>query len=274
MQHFAVFGNPIAQSKSPFIHHLFAAQSGLDIQYDAVLVAKHLFAEATQAFFAKAQHIGLNVTVPFKEEAYSVADTLTAEARSAGAVNTLYKTDAGIVGHNTDGLGLVADILRQGQILKQQRVLIIGAGGAARGVIQPLLQQQVASIHIINRNVQRARDLVDFFADKKVTAGSFSSTAHEQYDVIINATTLSLQQQLPQIPATTYKGVKFAYDMVYLSAATVFMQQAQRAKVPVVSDGLGMLVGQAAESFTLWTGQQVDTAPVLAALREQLQANL
>ena len=138
MQYFAVMGNPIAQSKSPFIHHMFASQAGVDIQYDAVLVEKHQFNDAVADFFSKENHIGLNVTVPFKEVVlFALADVLTDEAKTAGAVNTLYSTVNGLLGHNTDGPGLMQDILRQNQVLKDKRILMIGAGGAARGVIMP-----------------------------------------------------------------------------------------------------------------------------------------
>lgn len=270
MQYFAVMGNPIAQSKSPFIHHMFASQAGVDIQYDAVLVEKHQFNDAVADFFSKENHIGLNVTVPFKEEAFALADVLTDEAKTAGAVNTLYKTVNGLLGHNTDGPGLMQDILRQNQVLKDKRILMIGAGGAARGVIMPFLNQHVASIHIVNRNVQRARDLVQAFSHKAITAGGFDSVRNEQFDIIVNATTLSLQKQLPDIPQSTYQNIEMAYDMVYLSEATVFMQQAIKAGAQSCSDGLGMLVGQASKSFELWTGQRVNTTPVLEALRLEL----
>ena len=270
MQYFAVMGNPIAQSKSPFIHHKFAAQAGMDIQYDALLIEKHLFKDAVVDFFSNEHHIGLNVTTPFKEEAFAIADVLTEEAKTAGAVNTLYKTVNGLLGHNTDGPGLMQDILRQNQILKDKRILLVGAGGAARGVIMPFINQHVASIHIVNRNVQRARELVQAFSHKAITAGGFDSVRNEQYDVIVNATTLSLQKQLPDIPKSTYQNIEMAYDMVYLSGPTVFMEHALSAGAQRCSDGLGMLVGQAAKSFELWTGQRVNTTPVLDALREEL----
>jgi len=270
MQYFAVMGNPIAQSKSPFIHHMFASQAGVDIQYDAVLVEKHLFKDAVEDFFSKEKHIGLNITTPFKEEAFARADVLTDEAKTAGAVNTLYKTVNGLLGHNTDGPGLMQDILRQGQALKDKRILLIGAGGAARGVIMPFINQHVASIHIVNRNVQRARELVQAFSHKTLTAGGFDSVRNERYDVIVNATTLSLQKQLPDIPNNLYQDIEMAYDMVYLSGQTTFMQKAMKAGAKTCSDGLGMLVGQAAKSFELWTGQRVDTTPVLDALRLEL----
>lgn len=271
MQYFAVMGNPIAQSKSPFIHHMFAAQAGVDIQYDAILVEKHLFKDAVNDFFSKPDHIGLNVTTPFKEEAFALADVLTDEAKTAGAVNTLYKTVNGLLGHNTDGPGLMQDIMRQGQALKDKRILLVGAGGAARGVVMPFLQQHVASIHIVNRNVQRARGLVEDFSEEQITAGGFDSVAGKTFDVVVNATTLSLQKALPEMSNDIYQGTSLVYDMVYLPGQTVFLENATAHGAGAISDGLGMLVGQAAKSFELWTGQRVNTTPVLEALRLELK---
>lgn len=271
MLNFAVFGNPIAQSKSPFIHTMFGIEADIELNYNAILVDAHEFVSAASMFFAKPDHVGLNITAPFKEDAFKFADKLTPHAKAAGAVNTLYKTANGIVGHNTDGLGLMQDLLNQGVTLKQQNILLIGAGGAARGILVPLLEQEVAHIHIVNRNVKRAQSLLSIAPGSNITVSSFDDLPKQPYDVVINATTLSLQGNTPNIPEDVYAKASSVYDMVYLPQPTVFMQAALAAGCPNVSDGLGMLVGQAAESFTFWTGRKVDTGPVLEVLRQDLQ---
>lgn len=272
MLNFAVFGNPIAQSKSPFIHTMFGIEANIELDYTAILVDEHEFLPAATTFFAKPDHVGLNITAPFKEDAFKFADKLTPHAKAAGAVNTLFKTTEGIIGHNTDGLGLMQDLLNQGVTLKQQSILLIGAGGAARGILVPLLEQGVAQIHIVNRNVKRAQSLLAIAPESNITVSGFDELPEQQYDVVINATTLSLHGDTPKIPEYIYTKAKCVYDMVYLSAPTVFMQTALAAGCEKVSDGLGMLVGQAAESFIFWTGQKVDTDPVLKVLRQDLQS--
>lgn len=271
MLHFAVFGNPIAQSKSPFIHTMFGVQAGLDIDYTAILVPEGKFVQAAIDFFAKPQHLGLNITVPFKEDAFRFADRLTPHAAAAGAVNTLYKTEQGIIGHNTDGLGLVQDLLSQGVTLAGQRVLLIGAGGAARGVLAPLFDQDIKSLHIVNRNIKRAKELLSIVPDVAISASGFQQIPDDEYDIVINATTLSLQAAVPDINPVLLGKAKCVYDMVYLSQPTAFMATATEAGCTAVIDGLGMLVGQAAESFTFWTGLPVSTKPVAQALRENLR---
>ncbi len=274
MQYFAVFGNPIAQSKSPAIHTMFAKQAKIDIQYDAILAPFDGFTRSVSDFFALDARVGANVTMPFKEEAFAMCDVLTDQAQSAQAVNTLFNSPQGLVGHNTDGLGLIQDLLRQAVSLKDQRVLLIGAGGAAKGVIKALFAQQINSLHIVNRNIKRAKELVvqnqALFPNWKITAGGFDSVQHEQFDVVINATSLSLSGAVPPIGNHVYKDARCVYDMVYSKEPTIFLQHAHKQGSRNLSDGLGMLVGQAAESFTFWTGQHVDTNPVLDVLRKAM----
>ena len=275
MQYFAVFGNPIAQSKSPAIHQMFAQQVKLNIDYRAILAPIDGFETSAAEFFAQPHHIGANVTMPFKHDAFSMCDVLTNEAKSAQAVNTLFKTAEGILGHNTDGLGLVQDLIRQQVTLKGQRILVIGAGGAAKGIIAPLFAQDIHSLHIINRNEQRAKELVAQFVSGqpnwRFTAGGFDSVKHDQYDVVINATSLSMNGEVPDISNHIYEETTCIYDMVYRKEPTAFLKHAHQQGSRNVSDGLGMLVGQAAKSFELWTGQVVNTTPVLETLRKQIQ---
>lgn len=274
MQYFAVFGNPIAQSKSPVIHQMFAKQVKVNIEYTAILAPLGGFERSAQEFLSQPHHIGANVTMPFKHDAFAMCDVLTEEAKSAQAVNTLYKTSEGLLGHNTDGLGLVQDLIRQQIVLQAKRVLIIGAGGAAKGIVAPLFSQGIHSMHIINRNVKRAKELTDQYLalhpNWKLSAGGFDSVKHDHYDVIINATSLSMTGQVPSLSNHIYKEANCIYDMVYLKEPTAFLTHAYKQGNRHLSDGLGMLVGQAAKSFELWTGQVVDTTPVLEVLREQL----
>ena len=275
MQYFAVFGNPIAQSKSPAIHQMFAQQVNLNIDYQAILAPLGGFETSAAEFFAQPHHIGANVTMPFKHDAFTMCDILTKEAKSAQAVNTLYKTPEGLLGHNTDGLGLVQDLIRQKVALTDQRVLVIGAGGAAKGIIAPLFAQDIDSLHIINRNEQRTTELITQYVieqpDWKFTAGGFDSVKDDQYDIIINATSLSMNGEVPDISDHIYKETTCIYDMVYRKELTAFLRHAHQQGSRNVSDGLGMLVGQAAKSFELWTGQVVNTTPVLETLRKQIQ---
>lgn len=272
MDQYVVFGNPIAQSKSPLIHTLFARQTSQSMHYAAQLVPLGEFRAAADAFFADGGR-GCNVTVPFKEDAYQYADQLTERAKLAGAVNTLKKLDDGFVlGDNTDGEGLVQDLLQHQVTLADQRILLIGAGGAARGVILPLLAQQPSSITITNRTLAKAEALVDAFAAHgPVNAVALNELAGGQYDVIINSTSASLSGQLPGIPESLIQPSTVCYDMVYGSGPTTFNQWAQQLGALVVLDGLGMLVGQAAESFMLWRGLRPGAKQVQRELRRLMQ---
>lgn len=272
MDKYVVFGNPIAQSKSPFIHTLFARQTAQDMSYEARLAPLDGFVAALETFFADGGR-GCNVTVPFKEQAFDYADQLTERARLAGAVNTLKKLDDGLIlGDNTDGEGLVQDLLQHQIELQGKRILLVGAGGAARGVVLPLLAQQPSSVTITNRTVAKADALVEAFATHgPVSAKALDELEGDHYDIIINSTSASLSGQLPGIPARLIEPHTVCYDMVYGAEPTAFNQWAQQQGANVVLDGLGMLVGQAAESFMLWRGIRPGARQVQRELRRSLQ---
>jgi len=259
---YAVFGHPIAHSKSPQIHAAFARQTGQDMTYEAILVPLDGFAASVAQFIAAGGR-GANVTVPFKEEAFRLANRLNPRARRAGAVNTLIFDD-GILGDNTDGAGLVADLTRNLHCtLAGRRILLLGAGGGARGVVEPLLDQQPAALVIANRTVGRAQELAELF-DRGVRACGFDAL-DEPFDLVINATAASLAGELPPLSPRVFTPDTLAYDMMY-GRDTPFLAFA-RTHGAATADGLGMLVEQAAEAFLLWRGVRPDTAPVIAALR-------
>jgi len=267
---YAVIGNPIEHSKSPQVHALFAQQTGQAMQYERLLAPIDRFAERVHGFIAQGGR-GANVTVPFKLEAFALAQALTPRAQAAGAVNTLSFSAEGIKGDNTDGMGLVRDITRNAGVpLRDRSVLLLGAGGAARGVILPLIEAHIAGLVIANRTQSRAMELAQQFSHSDVPV---SSAAFEQldqpFDVIINATSASLDAALPPLPDGVFGPQTLAYDMMYGAQPTIFMQHAvgHGAKV---RDGLGMLIEQAAESFFVWRGVRPDTAPVYQWLRGQL----
>ncbi|MDY0309704.1 MAG: shikimate dehydrogenase [Castellaniella sp.] len=263
---YAVIGNPIAQSKSPLLHTAFARQFGHDLRYDAILAAPDAFRETVQAFVAAGGR-GMNVTAPFKLEAAELADTLTDRARAAGAVNTLTFGPEGILGDNTDGVGLVGDIQdRLGFSLVDRRVLVIGAGGAARGILLPLLLARPASVLVVNRTAARAQALAEAMAHAgPIQAGPLEAAGGWEYDVVIHATSAGLNEG--EAPAVDYRVADdgLAYDLAY-GADTPFMRQARDRGAAQVADGLGMLVGQAAESYRVWRGVLPDVRPVLEQL--------
>lgn len=279
---YVVAGNPIAHSKSPTIHQCFAEQAGQKMHYGRLQPEMGEFAKAAATFFG-AGGKGMNVTVPFKLDAQALAQALTSRARLAGAVNTLWINEGKIYGDNTDGAGLVRDLLAQGIALNCARILLVGAGGAARGVIGPLLEQTPKCLVIANRSSAKAEDLVKLFADlaasKEValearTFGELEDAAKTQYpfDLVINATAAGLTDESPlsaKAVANIFVPSSFAYDMVY-GKTTAFMQQALQRGARV-SDGLGMLVEQAADAFLLWRGANlaavIDPRAVLAKLR-------
>ncbi|MDP2030219.1 MAG: shikimate dehydrogenase [Thiobacillus sp.] len=260
---YAVFGHPIAHSKSPLIHAEFARQTGQDMTYEAIFAPLDGFA-ASVADFIAAGGRGANVTVPFKEAAFKLAQRLSPRAERAGAVNTLSFHADGILGDNTDGAGLVADLTRNLHCaLNGKRILLLGAGGAARGVIAPLLDQQPAALVIANRTVSRAQALAELFG-RGVSACSFDA-ADAPFDLVINATAASLAGELPPLSPRIFGANTLAYDMMY-GCDTPFLSFA-RSHDAATADGLGMLVEQAAEAFHLWRGVRPDTAPVIARLR-------
>ena len=279
---YVVAGNPISHSKSPAIHQQFAEQAKQAMHYGRLQPEMDDFAKAAKTFFT-AGGKGMNVTVPFKLDAQAFADDLTARARLAGAVNTLWIQDGKIYGDNTDGAGLVRDLLAQGIAIHESRILLLGAGGASRGVIGPLLEQSPKCLVIANRSSAKADELVKLFATlaavketalESRTLANLENSAKTPYpfDVVINATAAGLSDESP-VSATAVANIftpsSFAYDMVY-GKTTAFMQQAlQRGSR--ISDGLGMLVEQAADAFLLWRGadlaSRIDPRAVLAKLR-------
>lgn len=269
---YAVIGNPVEHSLSPWIHNAFAQQTGEDIAYEKLTAPRESFESVARRFFAAGGR-GLNVTVPFKLDAYDFAERLTERARAAGAVNTLaLQRDGGMLGDNTDGAGLVADIRENlAWPIAGQRILIVGAGGAARGALLPLLEQQPLRVHIANRTAARAERLTREFARQGTLTGGGFEGLSEPFDLIINASSASLSGDLPPLSERLVTPSSHAYDMVYGAEPTPFMAWAA-ALGAATSDGLGMLVGQAAESFMLWRGIRPETGPVLRELRVQLQA--
>jgi shikimate dehydrogenase len=274
---YAVIGNPVAHSRSPRIHALFARQTGIALEYGLLPAPVDGFAQAVQDFFVAGGR-GLNVTVPFKQEACALAArNLSERAMLAGAVNTLWQQDGALHGCNTDGVGLVADLRRLGAPLEGARLLLLGAGGAARGVLQPLAQAGCARIHIVNRTADRAHTLAAEWlratgaSSPAVSAGGLADALlGGPWDIVVNASSSSLGDTPPDLPQGLYAEGALAYDMMYGAQPTPFMRQAGQDGATRVADGLGMLVGQAAESFFIWHQVRPDTAPVLAALRTEL----
>jgi len=267
---YAVMGNPIKHSKSPLIHRLFAEQTGQDIVYGAILVNPDGFAEAVSDFIDTAGR-GLNITVPFKQEAWQIADQLSDRAQRAGAVNTLsIGADGKLSGDNTDGIGLVRDLTRNlGLTLSGKQILVLGAGGAVRGILAPLLEQNPSRLLIANRTVERAQQLAAEFSDIGDLQGcGFDGLNGTRFDIIINATAAGLQGQVPDLPDEIIDPGSCCYDLMYASEPTDFVRHAMQRGVQASFDGLGMLVEQAAESFRIWRGIAPDTAPVIAALRQ------
>jgi shikimate dehydrogenase len=272
---YGVIGNPVAHSRSPAIHEAFARQVGITLVYDRICAPLDGFGATVKDFFARGGS-GLNVTVPFKEAAFQLAEGgVSARAAMAGAVNTLWMEQGRLRACNTDGIGLLRDIKRLGYAPKDRTLLLVGAGGAARGVVFPLLEADCARLHIVNRTAAKAEQLREELIDHaphtatRVTAGGLDQ-AEGAWDIVINATSSSLGSVPPALPAHLYAAGALGYDMFYASARTAFMRQAQADGASVVADGLGMLVGQAAASFAIWHGREPDTGPVLEALRSQL----
>lgn len=270
---YAVMGNPIGHSKSPRIHQLFAEQTNQRMEYLAIQVDVGGFKQAVGNFQATGGQ-GLNVTVPFKQDAWELVDERSERAELAGAVNTI-RFDAGrTFGDNTDGIGLIRDLVENhGVTLAGRRLLLLGAGGAARGVLGPLLEQDPAQLVIGNRTPDRAEDLAAAFAGRVPVEGcGFEALAGRQFDLVINATAASLQGDLPPLPDDLLASDASAYDMMYGAEPTVFMRWAEAHGAARVLDGLGMLVEQAAESFNIWRRVRPATAPVIQTLRDEMQS--
>jgi shikimate dehydrogenase len=267
---YAVIGNPVAHSKSPTIHTMFAHQFKHRIEYTKIQVDPGGFAQAVDQFRAGGGK-GLNVTVPFKLEAFRHADHLSDRAKLAGAVNFLkFETDGRIFGDNTDGTGLVHDITRNLETpIKGKQVLLLGAGGAVRGVMGPILKHNPARLVIANRTVPKAREIADAFESfGSVEVCGFDQLRGKRFDIVINGTSASLKGEMPPLPETIFAREAMAYDMMYGDHPTTFMDWSAINGATRVSDGLGMLVEQAAESYLGWRGVRPETRSVIATLRK------
>lgn len=270
---YAVFGSPIKHSKSPRIHKLFAEQTGQDLDYSAELVPAEQFEQQVNDFFAQGGK-GLNCTVPLKELAWAYADKRTERAELSKAVNTLALQDDGsILGDNTDGIGLVTDLMVNHAIgLKQKRILILGAGGASRGIIGPLLDQSPQLITVANRTLEKALILADEFSHKGTIKGcAYQALAGQSFDLILNATSASLSGDLPPLAEGILAGEGSCYDLAYANEATAFVRWAREQQAEQSLDGLGMLVEQAAEAFFLWRGVRPDSAELIQLLEGERQ---
>jgi len=267
---YAVFGNPIAHSKSPLIHGLFATETAQDLEYEAILAPVDEFVSCLNEFW-KVNGKGANVTVPFKELAFNLCDELSEEAKLAGAVNTLtLLRDGDVRGDNTDGLGLVADLKRHMGELNGLSVLLVGAGGAARGSVLPLLQSGIGKLTIVNRTQGKAERLVEIFSEYGDVAALPMEHDNQSYDIIINSTSSSLTGEVPNLSSQVIGTGTVCYDMMYGKEPTSFNVWAKKQGAKLTLDGLGMLVGQAAESFDIWRKVKPNVEPVLAELRAQL----
>ena len=267
---YAVMGNPVAHSKSPAIHQQFARQFRHRIEYLAIQVDPGGFRQAVEQFRAAGGR-GLNVTLPFKLDAFRLTDHLSERARFAGAVNTLkFEADGRIFGDNTDGIGLVHDIeLNLGVPIKGKQVFVLGAGGAVRGVLGPVLKHNPARVVIANRTVSKARDIAAAFAGQgSIEVHTFDELRGKHFDIVINGTSAGLKGEVPPLPATLLARGALAYDMLYGDQPTPFLDWAALHGAAQATDGLGMLVEQAAESYLVWRGVRPETKSVIAALRK------
>jgi shikimate dehydrogenase len=273
MDRYAVIGHPVSHSRSPWIHAQFALQTHQALTYVTLDAAPADFAATVQRFFADGGR-GLNVTLPHKQAAHALAEVLSPVAREAGAVNTLSRDAQGrLCGDNTDGVGLVRDLtVNLGWQIADRRVLLIGAGGAARGVLGPLLAQSPAELWLVNRTEARAEALLsDFGAPACMFASGFDLlTGHGAFDLLINATSAGIDDAAPALPDGCIADYSLCYDLLYAAGQTAFQRYALANGADAAEQGAGMLVEQAAESFRIWRGVRPDTAPVLAALRRQL----
>lgn len=269
--HYAVIGNPIAQSKSPFIHTSFAALTGQDLQYTKIEGTLGAFAHDVDAFRAAGGR-GLNITAPFKLDAYAYATQRSQRAELAGAANALKFDGQNVIAENFDGVGLVRDVVHNlAYPLQGKRVLLLGAGGAARGALLPLLEQQPAQLVIANRTVASAQALVAIAQKSGTTQTALSAVSYGeltgmQFDLVFNATSASLRAELPPVPASVFAHGALAYELAYGKGLTPFLRLAHNAGVQQLADGVGMLAEQAAEAFAWWRGVRPDTQDVIAKL--------
>lgn len=272
MDLYAVIGNPIQHSLSPTIHAMFAEQSNQQLAYDRILVPLDGLPEALSDFQKKGGK-GLNITLPFKQDAFSLVNAHTERALLAGAINTIrFNSDGSCFGDNTDGVGFIRDLtIHHHFSIKEKRVLILGAGGSVRGILKPILDESPSEVVIANRTENKAADLAEAFSQYgSVRACSLHDLAHASFDLIVNATSASLQQDNLILPDGLVKKGGCCYDLVYGKGITPFLQWAQQQNAALATDGLGMLVEQAAESFYLWRNVRPDTRLVLTKLAEQV----
>lgn len=268
VDNYCVVGNPVAHSKSPQIHAAFAEQTQENIFYQAIQVDDGKFKAALKEFQAQGGK-GLNITVPFKGEAWEISENRSNRAERALAVNTISFDDAGnIIGDNTDGVGLIRDMTINHDIaIKDKDILILGAGGAVRGILDPLFDEQPNKVVIANRTVSRAEELTDIFSDRgEISACGFDELAGSSYNIIINGTSASLQGEVPPLPENLLNDNACCYDMMYSMSDTPFVSWAKAHGATKAFDGLGMVIEQAAESFFIWRGVRPDTAPVIKML--------
>lgn len=271
MEMFAVFGNPIQHSKSPFIHKMFAEQTGITLEYEKILAPIEDFEKNLTNFFSRGGK-GANITLPFKERAFLAVSELTERAQTCGAVNTVMKLDDNrLLGDNTDGMGLLLDLQRLKFVHPNSRILIIGAGGATRGALLPLLEYG-CDITLTNRTFSKVETLINAFSSLgKIRGEAIEQINSTDYDLIINATSSGVSGEIPAINPIIFTKEVACYDMFYQATLTPFLEFASQHQVRKVADGLGMLVGQAAFSFKLWHGILPEITPVLSALYKELK---
>ena len=267
---YGLFGYPVQHSWSPFIHGMFARRTGQDMVYRLYESPPERFRSEVLEFFHKGG-LGVNVTVPHKRTAADLVNELTPRAQVADAVNTIICRDEQLIGDNTDGAGLIADLTRNLEIrLSSPRILLLGAGGAARGALVPLLELKPRLLVVANRTAERALELARDFADFGPIRGcAFATLENQSFDLIVNATSASLRGEVPLIPIDVVDSMTTCYDMAYGTGDTPFVAWAKRLGAGRAEQGWGMLVEQAAEAFELWRGVRPDTRPVLAALRNR-----
>lgn len=279
---FVVIGNPIKHSLSPQIHRLFAEQAQENIDYSTLLVEEKALEMQVRKFFAEKNNLGMNVTIPHKQKLVALCNSLSADAKIAGAVNTLVKTKAGkLEGHNTDGIGLVADLNSLNLPLKRQSLLIMGAGGATRGIIAPLLRAGVEKIYLANRTPEKSQQIIaDFNFTDKIILFDWQQLLDQvevktHIDAVINATSLSMKAEFPQLNANIFnKNLSWCYDLFYQAEPTSFIKFCHMQKIAKTYDGLGMLVEQANEAFYLWFNKKCDTEEIKLTLAKILKTNL
>ncbi|HEY5703150.1 MAG TPA: shikimate dehydrogenase [Gammaproteobacteria bacterium] len=273
IDNYCVMGNPVSHSKSPLIHSEFAKQTGQELYYQAIEVDTDGFARAVNEFRTEGG-MGLNVTVPFKEEACRISDKLTPRANHAGAVNTIWFEQNNTIcfGDNTDGIGLIRDLTINNDIdLAGLDILVLGAGGAVRGILGPLLNESPSRVVIANRTLARAQTLVELFLTHgDISAVEYSSLPGQSFDLVINGTSLGLKGEIPPLPEGLLKDQASCYDLAYAKGDTAFVSWALQQGAGKAVDGIGMLVEQAAESFYIWRGVMPKTVPVISLLKMKM----